>query len=212
MINKRKTIYAIAANVLIVLFEIIAFIMSFRASGWEALTYYTQDSNLLALFSCAIFTVFAAQTLKGKPLPQWVFMLRYMATCMLAVTFIVVIFVLIPMFGFDQALFLLFGDSMLFMHTLCPIISVLSFVLLEPQPRCRRSQIFVALIPSGMYAVIVIILNITRTMHGPYPFLYIYEQSAFMSVVWFVVIFAITALLSLALWAGNRKLASKKAS
>lgn len=46
----------------------------------------------------------------------------------------------------------------------------------------------IAFLPTLIYAVVMVILNIAKAVHGPYPFLYVYEQPIYMSVVWGIVI------------------------
>ena len=113
---------------------------------------------------------------------------KYMATCAIALTFLVVIFVLIPLAGLNSAVDKLFTEAKLYHHFLCPLIACLSFVILEKQPELRFKDTLYALIPTAVYAVIMTILNILRAVEGPYPFFKVYEQSVFISCVWFVVI------------------------
>ena len=43
-----------------------------------------------------------------------------------------------------------------------------------------------AWIPTVIYAVVVVILNILKLLEGPYPFLYVYKQPWYISLVWAV--------------------------
>ena len=120
---------------------------------------------------------------KWEKTPLWVQRVKYMATCTVSLTFIVVIFVLIPLAGFDSAVDKLFAEAKLYHHFLCPLVACLSFVTLEKEPELQFKDTLYALIPTAVYAVIMTVLNILRIVEGPYPCFKVYEQSVFMSCV-----------------------------
>ena len=156
----KRTKTALAFNLAIIACEIAAIIIVFFKIGCYPLVYYTEDSNLFALVACAVMAGFQVRYLKsGKEIPHSVQMFKYMAAAVLSVTFIVVLAVLSPMRGegINGWLYMLFMYSyiilqitdrnkckvMLFCHfsTLtktspfyilyCPILTILSFVLLK---------------------------------------------------------------------------------
>ena len=191
---KTKTIVAFAVNICIAVMEIIASIIGgvlhLKDYGLKIFFFYTQDSNLFLFVACVIMAVIQAQMLWGKrkEVPLWAQRVKYMATCAVSLTFLVVIFVLIPLAGLNSAVDKLFMEAKLYHHFLCPLIACLSFVILEKQPELQFKDTLYALIPTAVYAVIMTILNILRVVEGPYPYFKVYEQSVFMSCVWFVVI------------------------
>ena len=52
----------------------------------------------------------------------------------------------------------------------------------------------------------MIILNITRTFNGPYPFLKVYEQKIYMTIIWILIIFIVNYIIGIILIKLNRKL------
>ncbi len=120
---------------------------------------------------------------KWEKTPLWVQRVKYMATCTVSLPFIVVIFVLIPLAGFDSAVDKLFAEAKLYHHFLCPLVACLSFVTLEKETELQFKDTLYALIPTAVYAVIMTVLNILRIVEGPYPCFKVYEQSVFMSCV-----------------------------
>ncbi|HPE96291.1 MAG TPA: hypothetical protein PLT66_09535, partial [Bacillota bacterium] len=102
--------------------------------------------------------------------------------------------------GFDHTVEYLTGGSMLYHHTICPIIAIVSFMFLEDNSSIEKKQVFLSILPTGLYAVPVLILNIAKIMYGPYPFLYVYEQPIWMTCIWIIVILAMAALLSFLLY------------
>ena len=111
---------ATAANALIILLEILAFRISIAERHWKIFAYYTQISNLITLLSSMAFLLFGGTS-------SW---LRYLSSCMLTMTFLITICVLVPMGGGFRTLML--SGNGLFHHTLCPVISILSYIIWEP--------------------------------------------------------------------------------
>lgn len=191
---------ALCANALIVILEIVALVLSVVEQGLGSFLFYTRDSNYLAMAVSLLFCIYAVRELRGKgEIPNWLYSLRYIAVSCLMVTFFVVILVLMPAMG-ENALFMLYGGSMLYQHTLCPILAVLSFFVFEMRNDLLKADIIKALIPTLVYALVTVMLNICRVIEGPYPFLMVYSQPWYMSVAWCVIILGIAGLLAFGVW------------
>lgn len=187
----KRTKTALAFNLAIIAGEIAAIIIVFLKIGYYPLEYYTEDSNLFALVACAVMAGFQVRYLKsGKEIPHSVQMFKYMAAAVLSVTFIVVLAVFSPMRGegINGWFYMLFNKDFTFLHTLCPILTILSFVLFEKEPYLDTKSAFTATIPTLVYAIVLVFLNIIRALIGPYPFLFVHNQPVYMSVIWFIVI------------------------
>ena len=196
MKRDNRLVAALCANALIVLFELIALVLSLIDQGLESFQFYTQDSNYLAMAASLCFCLYGVKHLRGEgDMPQWVRTFRYVTVSCLMVTFFVVILVLMPMMG-ENALSMLYGGSMLYQHTLCPILAAVSFFVFEPVERLSKGEILKALIPTLVYALVTIILNLCRVIEGPYPFLMVYAQPWYASVIWCAVILGIAGLLA----------------
>jgi len=185
---------AIICNTIIFLLEIIGFILYIRRMHTASLEYYTMDSNLLAMITSAIFIVYPH---KNK---TFIRDLRFITTSCLTVTFLVVIFVLCPMANFDYMTFL-FGEEMIIFHTLCPIISIISYVLFEKKSNKR----YLGFIFTVFYSLVLIILNLLNQINGPYPFLRIREQPVLMSIFWAIMIVGGSYIIGLGLNYWNNK-------
>ncbi len=189
-ISKAKIAVAFTINICITVMEVIASIIGgvlhLKDYGLKIFIFYTQDSNLFLFVTCVIMTIMQAQILWGKRkgVPLWAQRLKYMATCGVSLTFLVVIFILIPLAGMDSIVDKLFTEAKLYHHFLCPILAFLSFVVLEKQPEIHFIDTLYALIPTAIYAIIMTIFNITHVVEGPYPFFKVYEQGVLMSCVW----------------------------
>ena len=216
-LNKAQILAAVIMNLAVVVSAIVGAVNNYNQgvgganSGWSMLVFYTCDSNLLGAIACSILTVCYIRMLKtGKALPGWAVIIKYMAVCCLTITFLVTVFILTPFMAMDARLygmpekmsfaqsaqFMLLGGCTLYHHVISPLLAFISFVLFEPLPCGAKKALGYAIIPTAIYAAVSVTLNILRIWHGPYPFLYVYEQSVWMSLVWFAVVFGGAALIS----------------
>lgn len=191
---------ALDLNVAFIILECVAIPLSFSNHGWGLFCFYTEDSNFLAMASCAVMVFFLARQLKdGTEVPRWAHVLKFVGTSCLAVTFVVVVCVLAPWMtiaGMPGYQMMLLSGSMLYMHLLCPAAAFVSFAFYEPRPRLETSDIRYAMVPTLAYAVIIVILNIAHVVEGPYPFLRVYDQPVWASIVWVLVIVGVAAFLA----------------
>ena len=190
--SKLRLSLSLAVNALIVFLEARALKFCWDESGSEIFVYYTQDSNLLLMLCSAFFVIAAAAALlSGRSdtgiVPK---VLRYMSTCLVSETFFVVLFILSPMFGGwpKGYTYMLFDGEMLWLHTVCPILAMVSLLLFEDNRPLTFRHTLYAFIPTLVYAAVSITLNILRIWEGPYPFLYVYKQPVYISLIWMLVV------------------------
>lgn len=192
--KRKKAI--IVTNIVIVLLEMIGLVYSVFEYGWGMFRFYTQDSNFFAIFACIALLVYL---LKGDVVPKWVTKVRYVAMLMLVITFFVTAFVLAPMYG-KYYMVMFTEGSKLYQHLLCPVLYFVSFFAFERRVPKEKSCMFCGLVPTIIYAVILLILNLLRVVDGPYPFLRVYNQPIYMSFVWAVSIFGFAFMVAWAVW------------
>ena len=210
MKKEYKLAGALCANALIVIFEVIALILSLISQGLENFLFYTQDSNYLAMAASIFFCIYAGKKLQGKgDIPKWVYYFRYITVSCLMVTFFVVLFVLIPMME-ENPFSMLYEGSMLYQHTFCPVLAAFSFFVFEVTDKLPKTVIVKALIPTLAYALVGIALNICRAVEGPYFFLMVYAQPWYASVIWCIVILGIAGLLAFVVWMVHNFICKRK--
>jgi len=194
--SNKKGKAAFVINIIIFIFEFIAVFLCYQHGGFFNIRYYTVLSNLFAMFGCACYVVYYCKN-KDKEMPYWIKIVRYMSTTCLALTFVVVFTILIPMvIPYENGVYkLLLEGPQLFHHILCPLLSVFSFGILE-EGKPSHKDVCIAIIPTLLYALVFIILNIARVVEGPYPFLKVYEQSVFASILWFIIIVGVAVILA----------------
>ena len=181
---------SVILNVAIIIFEIIALIICLDTFGSIDLVYYTIDSNIFLLVSCILYLIFR------KDIPKIVQLFKYSSTLSVLITFLVVMFILLPMYNFNYQFLFLWGPNF-YVHVLCPLIAMVSFVFFEKSDlennfKNNLRAVYFTII----YAIILLALNIEKIVIGPYPFLKVYEQSVFMSIFWLVLIIGAAVILA----------------
>jgi len=197
-IKKREI--SLLLNILIVLFEIFA-ITLYKPLNCNFFVYYTNLSNIFLFITSLIFLYYV---LKNKEINKKVQILKYSSTVSVTLTFLVVVLVL--SWQIKGGLFLLLFDGpFLYVHTLCPILAIITFIFFEHYDLKENINIFYAVIFTIIYAIITVILNILRIIRGPYPFLMVYQQPVMVSIIWFIILLLITMLIAFILRKLNRK-------
>ena len=79
---------AVVANIAIIICEILALSISWKARSWKLLQFYTVLSNLTALAASVVFLLAGSEGISMY--------LRYLAVCMLVMTFLVTTCILVP--------------------------------------------------------------------------------------------------------------------
>ncbi len=184
----KKTL-ALISNLLIVALEVISFIILINRNGGVTVGivyFYTRLSNLLALIAGIFVFIFIIKNKSGE-LPKWLSMLRYIATIMLFVTLLISLFVLTPAVGSFYRMMI--ENQLKFHHLLCPLISIVSFIFFEKGGVLTTKDNVLALIPTLVYGIVMMILNAARVVDGPYPFLRVHNQPVWATILWFVGIF-----------------------
>lgn len=203
---KNRKIISLAVNVLLIIMEFIGLVLmtelyknyNLHPFGWYK--YYTQLSNIFSMLTATGVVIFTARDLikNTDNTPGIVRLLKFSSACCLAETLLVTMFVLAPMGMMGGFFPLMFEGPNLYHHFLCPVVSVLSLCILERGDKITLRHCAYSMVPTLIYGAVAVILNLTKVWHGPYPFLYVYEQPVYMSIIWAVVIlggaFAITIL------------------
>ena len=207
--ENKKLRTALFLHIVLVVLEMIDTNYAYGKRGLGMLIHYTEDSNLLCLIVSALFTlvmlpiIFKGQTngfvstflmrnykkdeTKQVTIPAWLLLARYVTTCCLLVTFIVVLVVLGPEDGYHA---MLFEGTHLINHVGAPLLSLYLFLGLETEPQQKLPSWapIAAVLTTVAYAIPVLVLNITKLYVGPYSFFHVYEQPLWKTMFWLVVI------------------------
>ena len=113
-----------------------------------------------------------------------------------------------PMFknGFVGAFI---DGSMKYHHLLCPILALVSYIFYEKH-EIKPKDNLKSLIFTIVYSVVLVTLNVLKVVDGPYPFLQVYKQPIWYSLLMSVIILFGAIAFSYILVILNKKLCVKK--
>lgn len=194
---KKKKI-ALILNLIIVLLELLGFGYTLYKQHYIALEYYTNDSNLITLIGSLLFIVFY------KRKKEFIKDIRFLSTVLLTITFLVVVFILCPMYNFNYKL-LMFTDTFFIYHTLCPILCFISYIFFEEGSKKK----YLGLMFTILYSIVLITLNFINIVDGPYPFLRVRVQSPIMIITWGTIIIGSSYLIGILLYKLNKQKGAK---
>ncbi len=171
-------------NILIAVLAAIGLIIQLCESKSASIfIYYTILSNTLCIVVSLVLSVFLGINcfVKEIKIPTVLSIIKYVNEVMLFVTFLTVVFVLSWSSGYTLAQ-LLFQGSMLFHHTLVPLISIVSFIFYEKHN--LKSFIF-TFIPMGItltYGIVFVVLDVLKVIDAPYHFLRVSTQPLYFTI------------------------------
>ena len=112
-------------------FKFMANTETLSLTGLELFRYYTVDSNAFVGIASLLFIIYEILIInnKKKEIPKYVYILKYMGTVAVTLTFIVTMFYLAPTYGSN--FWFLYQNSNLFFHLIVPILSFVSYVFFE---------------------------------------------------------------------------------
>ena len=110
------------------------------------LRYFTRLSNLLSAAAALLVLL----TLRGNGLPYWVWVLKFVGTAAVSVTFLTVMVFLGPTQGYPAML----AGTGFFEHLAGPLLAVLSFCFLERFQNFSFSTALLSLLPVLLYGIV----------------------------------------------------------
>jgi len=124
----------------------------------KAFRFFTCQSNVLCAAVCLLTALFGM----FGPLPEWVWLLKYIGTVAVTVTMLTVFFFLAPSVGKGWAKRLLGTPHDFIMHLVSPVAALVSLLVFE-----RRNMTFPQAMTGLLPVVLYGILYIRRTQFGP---------------------------------------------
>ena len=134
----------------------------------EIFRYYTTLSNILGALVAVPVMIGAVLRLAGKEasLPAWLQVLRFVSASALAVTMMTVVLFLGPMFGWSG----MFEGANYWFHLVNPLLSIFSYLLLEPGNRVPRKYSFAGIVQTVLYGAVYIPMVLSGTWPDFYGF------------------------------------------
>ena len=182
-------ILAVVLNTLSVLGEIAWLVIYRNSLRWGMMIMFTNESNFLSAGASLIYVICAIRKLKtGKEIPKWVVTYRFIGCVCMVMTCLTIALILSPMAGpFPQGYVdLMFSKYLFWTHTFCPLTTAISFLFFEKETfPFAQKKVLLGMTPVVLYAIVSTLMNLLRLWDGPYPFLRVYDQPVWMSVLWF---------------------------
>ena len=178
----------IVFNLLFLVCELVGLGIIMLGGNKSLFEYYTVDSNLFALIMTVVYLYFVCT---DKKINKAIYLLRLMSLVSLMITFLVVLFILTFMVPL-RFLFLGYYGTNLILHVICPLLLLYIYFKFDEKVKVNKYELIYNMIPTLIYAIILIILNIKGIVDGPYAFLRFNFQPLYQSVLWFILIVGIT--------------------
>jgi len=131
-----------------------------EATRMEMFKFYTIDSNILVGIISFILVIWETKLLnkKVKVIPNSIYVLKFVATSAIILTFITTLFFLVPQYG----LYAMYNNSNLFFHLIVPVLAIVSYVFFEKHNNKYKYAIL-GIIPMFLYSIYyagMIIINL----------------------------------------------------
>lgn len=188
----RLTAASAAANLFLAVSALAAVSAHIRHGGFKAtMKYFTTLSNVLCAFACLAVAVCR---LAGKaPLP--VLTAKYVGTSAVTVTMLTVLFFLLPQYGAKALL----GGPDLWLHLLCPILALGSFLAWD-HPTLPFAAVLLGMLPVILYGILYLKKTVLDPPDRRWEDFYGFNRNGHWRVS-FAAMYAAAFLISAALWA-----------
>lgn len=214
MREKQVQIINIILHSLVVILGLIAVIMQFfikqegnavSTSGWHIFRFFTNDGNIFCMVVSLINVIYLSYSLIHKKcgIPKWLYLLNLMSAVSGLLIFFTVLFVLFPFYG--SILFV--GYLMIVLHCLNPILVSISF-LFTMHYDCKKYEGAFGMVPMAIYGIPILILIFAKVLKGdliPYPFLRVYDNPWWITLLMIIGMFGGCALAGILLVSITKK-------
>ena len=222
-ITINKTKISLILNYLIFIFVVLGTVIMFtgykftylkepvlEAKGLAVFKFFTVDSNILMGISAIIFAHKERKLLTRKinDIPLGYYILKFMATVSVCLTFLIV-FLYLGRIA-EGGLISLLQNSNLFFHLIIPLLSIVSFTIFEHTDKIKFNYVICGLIPMllyGIYYVINIIVHVEDGVISPKYDWYWFAQNGVNGIyVTAFTIIAFTYVIGIIIWIINKKI------
>ena len=164
-INSRRCIADMIACSLLCIFVFLAIVYNLLAQpdnyvkevGLKTFRMFTVLSNMLMAVSAAMCIPYAVDGLRNRDyhLPRWIVNLMFTGTTGVTLTFLIALFVLSPNAGFR---YIMTERANLFLHTFCPLFSMVLFLFINSDHRVPFRTSFLAILPMVLYSLVYLFM------------------------------------------------------
>jgi len=169
--------------------------------------FFTVDSNILMGIIALIFAIFEIRVIKGsiKEIPNYMYILKFVGTSAISLTFIVTLLFLVPQYGVLS----MYSNNNLILHLVAPLLSIISYIFIEKH-EVKYKYAFIGIIPMVLYSFYYVSNILIHINEGGLTYAYDFYgfvrgniNNMFISLP---IIYVVTYLISLCLLFLNKKI------
>ncbi len=168
-----------AATVILVAYSVLCFyfgggVGNMTGAGAHIFVYYTTDSNILAALLCLPMLACNIRALCGHDeVPLWVNICKWVGTVCIMLTFMVVMCFLGVLMGYRAML----SGVNLFLHLICPLLCLVSFLFFERGTLPKRELCW-TLLPTVIYGIFYFVqVVVIGAENGGWPDFYLFNRA-----------------------------------
>ena len=218
MKNDRRLIISFAINILVFLLFVAGTIIMFTvgsgaltSKGFTVFKYFTFQSNIFMGAVAFIYGYYQWLILRKKidKIPHVLGVFNHIAVTAVGLTFIIVILVLGPGYGYDK----MYNNANLFFHALVPILAIVNYLFFEKETKIRFKETLYAMIPCTLYGIVYFIVVVSQNAYGnlAIDFYNFGKDGPFIGALYFLAIIAISYIFGLFLYFINQLVFKKRA-
>ena len=218
----KKIKISFILNIVIVIFTILASIMMFTdfkfMNGIEPILevtklgmfkFFTVDSNLLVGIASLILAIYEKRLLNNRitSIPIKYYILKFIATVSVSLTFLVVFFYLGPIS--PNGISSLLQNSNLFFHLIIPLLSMVSFIFFEYNDSFKFKYVLYSIIPTVAYEIFYLINVLIHIENGKvspqYDWYYFIQGGLWQIIIMIPFMIFITYIIGVVIWLVSKK-------
>lgn len=217
MKNDKRFIISFIANILVFLLFVAGTIVMFTigsgalaSKGLSVFKYFTFQSNIFMGVIAFVYAYYQWLILRKKvdKIPHVLLVFNHIAVTAVGLTFLVVIFVLGPGYGYDK----MYNNANLFFHALVPALAMINYLFFEKEAKIRFIETLYAMIPSTIYGIVYFIVVVSQNAYGnlAIDFYNFGKDGPFIGALYFLAIIAISYSVGLFLYFINQLVFKKR--
>lgn len=206
-------VFAMVVASLVILYSGFKFMPGYEVLVEETplgyLKFFTLQSNIFVGIATIVMAIAEIAYLTGKisKIPKSIYILKYMGTSAVSLTFFVVFTYLGPIaFGGIPSMI---KNSNLFLHCLTPIISIISFVAFDKNAEIKGKDVIYGIVPTAIYGLYYMINILIHMENGKvstiYDWYWFVQYGVWSAIIVVPMIMAISYVIGAVLWRLNKK-------
>lgn len=140
-----------------------------EANKIEMFKFYTVDSNILMGLISLLFIIYEINLLNKKVdiIPKRIYILKFIATSAITLTFVTTLFFLAPQYG----LYAMYNNNNLFFHLIVPLLALISYIFFEKHEN-EYKYAYLGIIPMFIYSIYYTLMILINLNNGGLTFKY----------------------------------------